>query len=269
MKNYYQLLEIEPSASADEIKKAFRLQIARYHPDKVQHLGKEFQAMAADRAAELTEGYRILSDAGRRAEYDQLRTTIGATEDAAPPPPSAAAEPQPSQPSQSTAPPRTAETGAHIFSEERGHRDEFVRRASLGRLHSALERVLGDSFEQPSVRGFDLAVVPKAKLFARSRDPRLLVRFVSSVDGEAVADAWTAAAKWAAIKQDEVCVLLIGSAVAPMGELATAIGEQRRKPAHGAKVTLVPVDARDWQAHFPTDAPKLAHTLIEGLQKQR
>ena len=36
------------AASADEIKRAFRQQIARYHPDKVQHLGKEFQALAAD-----------------------------------------------------------------------------------------------------------------------------------------------------------------------------------------------------------------------------
>ena len=33
-------------APADEIKKAFRREIARYHPDKVQHLGQEFQEMA-------------------------------------------------------------------------------------------------------------------------------------------------------------------------------------------------------------------------------
>ena len=50
LKNYYQLLEIAPAAPADEVKRAFRLQIARYHPDKVQHLGAEFQAMAAGRA---------------------------------------------------------------------------------------------------------------------------------------------------------------------------------------------------------------------------
>ena len=74
MKDYYRLLEIAPAAPQDEVKRAFRLQIARYHPDKVQHLGKEFQAMAADRAAELTEAYRILSDAGRRAEYDRARS---------------------------------------------------------------------------------------------------------------------------------------------------------------------------------------------------
>ena len=70
MKNYYELLEIAREAPAEEVKKSFRAQIAKYHPDKVHHLGKEFQAMAADRAAELTEAYRILSDPGRRAVYD-------------------------------------------------------------------------------------------------------------------------------------------------------------------------------------------------------
>src|SRR5215213_4482207 len=65
------MLEIPPSSSIEEIKRAFRLQIARYHPDKVQHLGQEFQAMAAERAAALTEAYRILSNEERRADYDR------------------------------------------------------------------------------------------------------------------------------------------------------------------------------------------------------
>ncbi len=51
--NYYDLLGVPPTASQEEVKRAFRQQIARYHPDKVQHLGKEFQAMAANRAADL------------------------------------------------------------------------------------------------------------------------------------------------------------------------------------------------------------------------
>ena len=44
------MLGLEPSADADAIKKAFRREIARYHPDKVIHLGAEFQEMAATRA---------------------------------------------------------------------------------------------------------------------------------------------------------------------------------------------------------------------------
>ena len=56
MKTYYELLSVAPGVSADEIKSAFRREIARYHPDKVQHLGTEFQEIAAVRASELTEG---------------------------------------------------------------------------------------------------------------------------------------------------------------------------------------------------------------------
>src|SRR6185295_20294563 len=89
----------------DEVKKAFRLQIARYHPDKVQHLGKEFQSMAADRAAERTEAYRILSDEGRRAEYDRAVADAGGqVPQAAPAPPPPAGAPVPAEEQQSERP---------------------------------------------------------------------------------------------------------------------------------------------------------------------
>ena len=51
MKTHYELLGLTPTADADTIKKAFRREIARYHPDKVVHLGAEFQEMARSRAA--------------------------------------------------------------------------------------------------------------------------------------------------------------------------------------------------------------------------
>ena len=70
MKTHYDLLGLEPSADADAIKKAFRREIARYHPDKVIHLGVEFQALAATRAAELTVAYKTLTDPSLRQEYD-------------------------------------------------------------------------------------------------------------------------------------------------------------------------------------------------------
>ena len=70
MKTHYELLEIAADAPADEIKRAFRREIAKYHPDKVQHLGKEFQEIAAVKAAELTQAYTTLTDAALRAEYD-------------------------------------------------------------------------------------------------------------------------------------------------------------------------------------------------------
>ena len=262
--NYYDLLGVPPTASQEEVKRAFRQQIARYHPDKVQHLGKEFQAMAADRAAELTEAYSVLSDRGRRAEYDQ--TLSGAAAAAAP----AAPPPEPHAPDRSAAPPPAASTAesdaphGRQFFRERATRDEFIRKATIGRFRQAFVGVDADYDESP-VRGFDLACVPKAKLFGRGKGPRLLVQFVSRVDGAAVAEAWTQAVRWGAQSKEEICVFLMGSSIAPQGELADAIAAQRRK-TRGAKVALIPVDARNWDAHVPTDAPAMAKNLLARLR---
>jgi curved DNA-binding protein CbpA len=267
VKNYYELLDLAPTATSEEIKRAFRLQIARYHPDKVQHLGKEFQAMAAERAAELTEAYRILSDEGRRAEYDRQAAIGGAATPTPSTVPSAATPtPRPEAGAPYTPPPppppaeETTSTGPQ-FSQERATRDEFVRKALLGRLRQAVEMLGGYSDAQ--VRGFDLAWIPKTKMFAKAKGPRLVARFVSRVDAEAIADAWMQAIKWSA--GEEVSVLLIGSTLAPAGELATAIAEQKRK-SRGAKATVIPVDGRNWDARFPVDAPEVAKTIITRLR---
>ena len=78
MKTHYALLGLDQGASAEDVKRAFRREIARYHPDKVQHLGTEFQEIAATRAAELTEAYRILMDPDERAAYDAALHRPGA-----------------------------------------------------------------------------------------------------------------------------------------------------------------------------------------------
>jgi curved DNA-binding protein CbpA len=271
LKNYYELLEVAPTAAADEVKRAFRAQIARYHPDKVQHLGKEFQSMAAERAAELTEAYRILSDFGRRAEYDRACAESGAapaatTSDAPAPPPAAGAHED--SPAATSAPP-PAPAGAEAprtaqFTQERATGDEFVRKATMSRLRQALDAV-GGEYAEATLRGFDVALTPKSKMFARSKNPRLLGRFVARLDRAAVADAWLQAVKWGDTKNDEVCVLLMGTSLAPAGELAGEIAEQRKK-SRGAKVTLIPVDARIWHAHIPLDAPAVAKTLLARLK---
>ena len=134
----------------------------------------------------------------------------------------------------------------------------------MSRLRQALEAV-GGGYEESPLRGFDVALVPKSKMFARSTNPRLLARFVSRLDRETVADAWMQALKWGDTKNDEVCVLLLGTALAPAGELAGEIAAQRRK-SRGAKLTLIPVDARVWDAHMPLDAPAVAKTLIARLK---
>ena len=257
---HYEQLEVSPTATADEIKRSFRTLIARYHPDKVQHLGKEFQDMAAGRAAELTEAYRILSDATRRAEYDHAMRVAPTSE---PPTSDRRAEPPlpvvprvPIDPVEDEAP----AAKASVFREERATRDEYMRKATLSRFKHAID-ALAAGYDQTELRGFEMAFVPKSKLFARNKNPRLLGRFLSSVDGPAVADTWVQAGRWTS---EDVCVFLVGSSLAPARELATAIAEQRRRSK--SKVTLIPVDARDWTAHVPTDAPDVAKTLLARLR---
>lgn len=53
----YKVLEVEPSATDDEIKKAYRKMAMRYHPDKVLHLGPEFQKSANERFQKVNEAY--------------------------------------------------------------------------------------------------------------------------------------------------------------------------------------------------------------------
>jgi hypothetical protein len=64
----YSILEVNRGADLDEIRGRYKEKLLQYHPDRVQHLGKEFQDMAEKRTKEITEAYQqILSERGGRA----------------------------------------------------------------------------------------------------------------------------------------------------------------------------------------------------------
>lgn len=54
---YYKVLEIEPSASVDEIKKAYRAMAIKHHPDKVGHLGEDIRKAAEEKFKKVNEAY--------------------------------------------------------------------------------------------------------------------------------------------------------------------------------------------------------------------
>ena len=65
-RDYYEVLGIDKSASADDIKKAYRKKAKEFHPDL--HPGdKECE----QKFKEVNEAYEVLSDADKRAKYDQ------------------------------------------------------------------------------------------------------------------------------------------------------------------------------------------------------
>jgi DnaJ like chaperone protein len=53
----YKILEIERSASNEEVKKAYRKMAMKYHPDKVSHLGDEFKKTADEKFKKVNEAY--------------------------------------------------------------------------------------------------------------------------------------------------------------------------------------------------------------------
>lgn len=65
-KDYYKVLGIARGASEDEIKKAYRKQALRYHPDKNKSPGAE------DKFKEIAEAYDVLSDAKKKDIYDRF-----------------------------------------------------------------------------------------------------------------------------------------------------------------------------------------------------
>jgi len=53
----YKILEVEPSATNEEVKKAYRKMAIKYHPDKVSYLGEEFKNSANEKFKKVNEAY--------------------------------------------------------------------------------------------------------------------------------------------------------------------------------------------------------------------
>jgi len=67
-RDYYEVLGVGKTASADEIKKAFRTLAAKYHPDK----NPDDKKAAEEKFKEVAEAYEALSDPDKRKRYDQF-----------------------------------------------------------------------------------------------------------------------------------------------------------------------------------------------------
>jgi hypothetical protein len=111
--DYYDLLGVSRSASFDEIKRAYRREISKYHPDRFANATPEEQAYAQLRSQRLTEAYGILSDFAARSAYNRGQTSSGAR------------APRP------TAPPQQRDHQAELY-------DQAIAHLNSGRLLQAI-----------------------------------------------------------------------------------------------------------------------------------
>ncbi len=116
--NPYQILEIAPGASADDIKSAYHRLAKQWHPDRYSGAEKE---QAEARFRQLAEAFNMLKDAGRRAEVDQR----------------SAREPEPAASTSPTAPP-AARSADDWFQEATQAHGSGDRDRALGLVQYAL-----------------------------------------------------------------------------------------------------------------------------------
>ena len=68
MKNYYEILEVNPKATQEMIEKTYKFLVKKYHPDLYSSIEK---MEAEKKLKEINEAYNILSDSFLRSQYDK------------------------------------------------------------------------------------------------------------------------------------------------------------------------------------------------------
>jgi formylglycine-generating enzyme required for sulfatase activity len=67
---YYDLLDLPPTATPEQIKAAYRILVQLHHPDRLLQANDNVRQYAQEKLKQINEAYKVLSDPTRRAAYD-------------------------------------------------------------------------------------------------------------------------------------------------------------------------------------------------------
>ena len=206
-------------------------EIARYHPDKVQHLGTRVPGdrgrarRRADRGVPDPDGSRRCG-----AKYDDDRSAGGGAGRAGGRPRPAGARPEPAPPAHRTAaaPAPLVRRRSPLRSRSRATDESTsceggaVAPARRGRRPCSAGAAAAPD-RRASTSAFDVEGARAACSRRRSRASACWSRFVPQVDAAAVDGCWPLAVEGGQGADDAVCLLLLGPGLAPARDLALAI----------------------------------------------
>lgn len=235
-KNCYELLEVAPTASPLEIKQAFRRAIAKYHPDKVQHLGVELQRIAAVRAAEITQAYRALTARPSDGSHE-TRASL------------------PGRPSQDT-----------VSSGDRDAATGLVQRAALARVRNALRDEGWSGAPVPAP--FDAGATSAGGWSQKGW--KILVRVVGALSDATVQETWTSAGRVRRSDSRNVCVFLLAPGGSSIAQARQSAGRARATDVcpSDPSLVLIVVDVGTWRFEVPDRTPPLLNILLKRLSAQ-
>ena len=152
-KDYYRILGVSQLASLTDIRRAYRVQAVRWHPD--MHIGEsqEMIRIAEYRFKEVNEAYSVLSDSAQRSNYDYFRAKRAS-----------APRPQPGpQPGQSNSQSWTysrAQTSAYAHAQQaRAQASANARQQQSNTAYSQSTQSGTGDFWKTTLQGFAIAAV--------------------------------------------------------------------------------------------------------------
>jgi hypothetical protein len=239
--DYYALLGVSRSASLDEIKRAYRREISKYHPDRFVNGTPEQQAYASERSQRLTEAYRVLGDFAERSAYNRGRGSM-------------ASGGQPPRPAAAPVQPRDHQ--AELYEQAQAHLAEDRLLQAIGVLRQ-LQQI--NPFYRDSA---ELLTTAEARLNRRQAQARRRIARPLLVAGGVVGGVGLAAlAAWAIGMRGATANRASEMASAPAAIVAADLPTRPPEPTF---TPLTPTDApvTTVPTNLPTSAPTDLPTAI-------